>query len=50
MLRLSSRFAAVVLCFAPLRAGFDHGRQSSETAKLSPALRDGIAYALCHAA
>jgi hypothetical protein len=30
--------------------GLITSRQSSETAKLSPALRDGIAYALCHAA
>ena len=30
--------------------GFVMSRQSAEAAKLRPALRDGIAYALCHAA
>jgi hypothetical protein len=30
--------------------GFSVSRHSAETAKLPPALREGIAYALCHAA
>ncbi|MFC7694254.1 hypothetical protein ACFQY5_38230 [Paeniroseomonas aquatica] len=32
------------------RQGFIMSRQTADTAKLSPALREGIAYALCHAA
>jgi hypothetical protein len=35
---------------ALVRAGFAHVTAFTEPAKLRPALREGIAYALCHAA
>jgi hypothetical protein len=49
MLRLPARFAAVRREIWSGQ-GFFMSRQTADTTKLPPALREGIAYALCNAA